>query len=129
MEEYEKIVPFEELKGQILEKIEISRDEDSIKFITKENTYLMIHERDCCLDATIEDICGEIKNLIGSPILRAEERSNVDLPPKEAEYAVVSFTWTFYELATIKGAVTIRWYGESNGYYSEGVDFWKMKKK
>ena len=49
------------------------------------------------------------------------ENAKIDLDERQD-----SFTWTFYKLATIKGSVTIRWYGESSGYYSESVDFDKL---
>lgn len=81
--------------------------------------YIMHHEQDCCEEVRIEEIIGDLNDLIGNPVFIAEERSE-NTTPKHGDD---SATWTFYEFATIKGSVTIRWYGESNGYYSEQADF------
>ena len=59
---------------------------------------------------------------MNSPILMAEEVTDDDHDKKPNEDAD-SWTWTFYKFATNKGSITLRWLGESNGYYSERVDF------
>jgi hypothetical protein len=112
-----------ELKGKTIAAIE--KTEDEIKFaLTNGELYRMYHSQDCCEQVYIEDIVGDLEDLIGSEVLKAEESSNSD-DPKDPEYDE-SHTWTFYSIATIKGYVTIRWYGTSNGYYSESVDFEKI---
>ena len=116
-----KFVNVSILKGKILKDIKIEGTE-SILFIDKDDIeYEMFHDYDCCENVYIEDICGDINNLIGSKIIMAEEVINRDLSPLNKFDE--SYTWTFYKFATVKGYVTIRWYGESNGYYSEEVDF------
>jgi hypothetical protein len=113
---------FESLKGKILVSIQVTRDDyvqdDEIVFTCNDgNRYRMWHMQDCCESVDIEDITGDLNDLLWSPITLAEVVSNED--PNADE----SGTWTFYKLATVKGYVTIRWYGASNGYYSEDVEF------
>lgn len=118
----------DELKGKTLIKIKGGKGSKELNFYTKEGAiYQLYHSQDCCESVEIVDICGDLEDLIGNPLLQAEEIISQENPPgyKSEDYQE-SFTWTFYKLATIKGSVTIRWYGESNGYYSESVDFRKL---
>jgi len=115
---------FNDLKGKILKSIDVNSQNDEITFKTEcGKTYLMFHEQYCCEGVSIDDINGDLEDLIGNPILLAEKNSSLENPAGIIKEYQDSFTWTFYKLATIKGYLDIRWYGESNGYYSEEVDF------
>ena len=111
------------LLGKTLTEVSGHKYDAEITFKTTEGkTYKLLHHQSCCEEVRVEDICGELSDLIGSPITQAEETSNQDTPAG-VEKPLDSFTWTFYRLATAKGQVVIRWLGESNGYYGEEVDF------
>jgi hypothetical protein len=125
---YENHCPVSVLTGKTLVRAERKGDEEIVFVTDNGEAYKMYHSQDCCETVLIEDIVGELADLVGAPILQAEEASNSDNPkvygdPGEYQYSDESHTWTFHKLATIKGGVTIRWYGSSNGYYSESVDF------
>lgn len=125
----ENIVPFSSLVGQVLTSISGEVGGDEVVFNTAGGVmFILLHFQDCCESVTVEDINGDLSNLIGSPILIAEESTSGDNPEGATvpEYQE-SFTWAFYKLATQKGHVVIRWYGKSNGYYSERVDLVKCR--
>lgn len=120
---------FEDLKGKTLSNIVGNVGDEEMIFETVDGEkYALYYLQDCCASCNIVDIVGDLKDLIGVPLLMAEEVTNEQgvNPPgiKVPEYQD-SFTWTFYKLATIKGYVTISWYGESNGFYNESVSFRK----
>ena len=115
-----------ELIGRTLTSVNVNRTMNTIIFVCRDgDVYEMYHDQECCEDVTIEDICGDSSDLVGSPILQAEEVTKNGWD-ESREPDGCSHTWTFYKFATIKGAVTMRWYGESSGNYSEKVDFRKL---
>lgn len=107
------------LKNKVFESVTSDEFNQLVCFIEKDTKkmYFLLHYQDCCESVEIEDICGDLHDLEDTPILLCEEIVN-----ESTEDDNGSFTWTFYKFSTIKGSVTIRWYGESNGYYSESVD-------
>ena len=116
---------FEDLQGRVLSKVVNLGDE--LHFHLTEDHYVkMYHRQDCCESVSIEDIAGDLDDLVGTPLLLVEEVSNYELEEESKEqdndYYSDSETWTYYRFRTIKGSVDIRWYGTSNGYYSESVD-------
>lgn len=116
-----------DLLGKTITNITLPNEDDCQDMILFEcsdgSAYLMYHEQDCCESVEIEDVNGDFDILIGHPLTVADESAE---DGEETEWGATS-TWTFYHFATIKGYVDIRWYGSSNGYYSEEVDFVKLK--
>ena len=94
---------FATLKGKVIEEvIGLEKYSDLVRFLTTDgNIYKLTHIQDCCESVQIEDIIGDINDIIGSEILVAEEVEGSTSEDKEEPSE--SYTWTFYKLDTIKG--------------------------
>jgi hypothetical protein len=110
-----------DLLGKTLANVYVRGDDELIFTLNTGEKYKLHHYQECCERVYIADIIGDLKDLIGSPILMAEEVIHESENPP----GIDSFTWTFYKLATVRGYVTVRWYGASNGFYSESVSWSK----
>lgn len=104
----------DELIGKTFSSVR-KKNSSELIFANDDGEVIFEHIQDCCENVEIEDITGDLEDLVDTPILVAEERTQ-DNPD-----AVECGMWTFYEFRTIKGSVTVRWYGSSNGFYSVGV--------
>ena len=120
---YDRYCNVDVLKGKTLSSISGEAGDGEVVFVTTDGErYRMYHEQDCCESVYLNDVVGDMQDLVGSEILVAEEVDGEG--PADFE-AYESHTWTFYKFATRKGYVDLRWLGTSNGYYSEGVSFVK----
>jgi hypothetical protein len=120
-------VLFEELKGKVLVDIRldcVKNGNEALLFVCDDGTkYAMFHFQDCCESVSLEDfdLQQTRETLLNTPILEAIESSNSGNQEGDG-----TFTWTFYKLATKNGWIDIRWYGASNGYYSESVELYRI---
>jgi len=78
------------------------------------------HRQDCCEHVWLEDGLDELTELAGNGLI-ALEASRVDLSntPQSSDSLYVA---TFYKFKTTGGYATLRFEGESNGYYGVEVE-------
>lgn len=130
-------VEFSTLQGKKVTRIKVrqgyTEEKNYIAFETSDDKlYLLHHEQDCCESVWIEDIDNDIQALTKRPTLplvvaSLETRTPSEVTQTDADFLIEeSSTWSFYKLANPFGSVTIRWFGTSNGWYSETVDFFDM---
>jgi len=102
--------PFNALVGKTIIRIDgLSEGNDEIKFVCSDGSeYSMQHHQDCCESVRIEDVCGTEGDIIGFPVLQAEEATSSDNPPGIDPGYQDSFTWTFYRLTTNRGHLYLR---------------------
>jgi hypothetical protein len=110
---------FGDLVGLTLSSVEgLISGSECITFNSDDGKSFQLYSDPACRSRVeIVDVYGDILDLVDNEIVLAEERTSPG--PK----SFTSSTWSFYEIATNRGSVTIRWLGSSNGYYSETVSF------
>ena len=146
---YANRVEFETLLGRRIADIHVLSDHEQVLIVDyDDNGFLLCHTQDCCESVYLEDIEGDLEDLLDIPLVQAEEISSNDGEPwraegKEANHFKLeqaigllepppqrpdeeSYTWTFYRLSTQAGGAVLRWYGSSNGYYGESVDVYQI---
>ncbi len=117
----------EVIKGQVITEVRVRGGEfnDRIVF-TLENgdEWVMEHCQDCCETVSIHEIYGDLQSLVGQTVDYASSVSGgID---DDDDYDVCqSGTVTRFSINTRNGLVVVTWHGFSNGYYSEGVSFYK----
>ena len=97
---------FEDLFGETIVKIDQGKckgadGNDALTFYTKHGSvYEMYHVQDCCENVYIEDICGDLEDIMDSEILLAEGVAGEVNDDQDKD---IYDEWTFYKLSTIKG--------------------------
>ena len=115
-----KHVEFSALVGEVLDAVDIDREENQILLTTRSGRrFVVYHEQDCCEQVQIVGQDGSFDKLIGKPLIEARDFA-VDTGESEGDYD--SQTTTTLVFRVDDQTVISRWIGDSNGYYSESVD-------
>lgn len=112
---------FSDLVGNVILAVNEGQDELVLE-LQDGRKAKMYHCQDCCESVYHADTVGNVADILNSPVLRAVEELGDEGP--DGQCCDESYTWTYFTVETANGTVTFKWFGTSNGYYSEDVSFY-----
>ena len=121
-----EVTVYKEFIGETVSEVYVDDFKEYVIIAFESGKGVMLkHDQECCEEVVIDDINGDINDLAGQRILMFTEvvSDGNNLPEEYRDIKIDNYsTWSFYTISTLKDDITIRWYGSSNGYYSEIVD-------
>ena len=117
---------FGDLQGLTLTKVVASSRNEEVHFFAESGEeFVLMHFQDCCESVGLEKVIGNLEDIIGIPVLFAENVSE-SYPNNDYQNDDGIYEEHYFKVGTAKGNVVFKWTGDSNGYYSVGVDFIKV---
>ena len=91
----------------------IEQNDDYVLFVDcYDRRWKLEHTQECCEEVFILDVCGDWADILNEIVY-------YDAIEEQNDGGQGSETWSFYKFRTRLGEVVVRFYGTSNGYYSE----------
>jgi hypothetical protein len=119
---------FPDLVGETISQvIGLTIGSREVNFLCKSGKlFRMHHYQECCENVELVDVVGEAEDIVNNKVVNLAEQVSNDKASFENVDAD-SYTWTFYNIQAGGCMVTLRWLGTSNGFYSERVQFQRIK--
>ena len=123
MKKFDEEIVFDEMAGKVITKVIGKNGDNCLTFETNNGeVFKFFHEKDGNF-AKIDNICGDLNNLVGKPLLSAKavifhNHSLINMQEKNNP------NWIFYRFSNLETRVDIRWYDKTKYNYSEEVSFY-----
>lgn len=108
------------LQAEVLAVEGMREGSREVRILTDQGTIRIFHEQICCEQVLLRDLTGDPEDLVGGIIVVFECREGLLKPGgtgKRSPRSREALRYTFYEIRTTKGDVTLRWgEDELSGY-------------
>jgi hypothetical protein len=111
-----QVFTYDMLIGKVVSRIERLVQSDEVHFYLDSGEVLrMWHYQACCEEVVLESVDTELSEVEGT--IKRFEETTLEVSSDEQWTSA-----TFYNITIGSTMFNMRWYGSSNGYYSESVD-------